>query len=666
MEDERRPDLDELADDAVEARVRQMMDPSIKDVPKPPSIANVGLPEPGTAPEIEGMPLAKGPLKIKILDHDDDKAQPKRTSSKPVPAGKDTPEPEATPAPDSTEDDEKTNQAVDDIIASESDQLLKAEDKEVLEAFRPEEKPQGGRIKRFFRAWWHNPRARWATIIVLLLAIAAAVAVPRSRYFVLNTAGVRASLSVHVLDESTFQPLKNVEVSAAGASALTDADGRVKLDQLRLGSTELVVDKRAFAPITQQITIGWGSNPQHDTRLKPVGAQYVFNVTDFLSGKGIKKVEAISGDASAVADEKGQLKLTIEDPADQLEIIFKGEGYREEKITLNANTKDETPLRLVPARKQAFVSKRSGTFDVYKVDIDGKNEEKILPGTGSERENMVLIMHPAKEIAALVSTREGKRNKDGYLLGTLTLINLVDNATTEVAASERVQLIDWIGDRIVYVQVAAGTSAANSKRHRLMSYDYEKNDNKELAASNYFNDVITAAGKLYYAPSGAYQNGVNVSLFRVDADGANRQIILAKEVWNLFRTSYDGLTLSAVSDWYDYRLGGKQPTKLGGEPATPASRVYVDSPDRTKSLWADTRDGKGVLIAYDIESKQDKTLHTQSGLKNPIRWLDNHTVIFRIHTDQETADYALSLDGGQPQKIRDVTNIGGIDQWYYY
>lgn len=52
---------------------------------------------------------------------------------------------------------------------------------------------------------------------------------------------------------------------------------------------------------------------------------------------------------------------------------------------------------MAPSRKHVFISKRSGTYDVYKVDVDGKNEEKVLSGTGSERPDAIaLSIHPTK------------------------------------------------------------------------------------------------------------------------------------------------------------------------------------------------------------------------------------------------------------------------------
>lgn len=650
-EKERQPDID-ADDSAALARVKRMME-GPEEPEKPAKTAAPAEPTPDkatTAPELADAPVPKEPVKPNPDTPPTD--TPKNLATK-----KEGPTPE---------DDPKTAKAVDDIVAHESDELLKAEDEKLAEAFRPAEKlTRWQKVKRFLHNWWGNPRARWITIGVILLLLAIIAVVPPSRYFVLNTAGVRASLSVQVLDESTFQPLKNVEVSAHGVSALTNTDGQAKLEKVKLGATELKIDKRAFAPITKKVTVGWGSNPQGEFQLTPVGAQYSFVVTDYLSGKGVAKIEAISGEASALSDENGKIKLTIDEPPDDIEVTIKGDDYREESFTISAATKDERAVSLVPGRKEVFVSKRDGKFDLYKIDIDGKNEERVLAGTGTEREDIALISHPKKEVVAMVSTREGKRNSDGYLLSTLTLVDLTNNSAKALVTSERIQLVDWVDDRLIYVQVAAGASAANPKRQRLMSYHHEDGTNNELATSNTFNDVLVAANKVYYAPSGAHQAG-GASFLRANADGSARLAILSKEAWNLFRTTYDHITVAVPSEWYDYRLDDQKPTKLSGEPANLTSRIYVDSPDGKKSLWVDSRDGKGVLLVYDINGKEDKTLRTQSGLKNPLRWLSNHTIIYRIHTDQETADYALSLNGGDPRKIRDVTNTRGIDQWYHY
>lgn len=565
------------------------------------------------------------------------------------------------------QDEDGADKVVDEIVAKESDDLLAAEDEKIAAAFVPQKRGLTAKVKGFFANWWANPRARRLTLVVLLVLVIAAGALPPSRYFVLNTAGVRAGASLTVLDDSTQQPLKNVRVNLAGKEGVTDTAGKVRFEKLKLGSTELVVEKRAFATVRRQVTLGWGSNPLADYKLRPVGSQYAFVLSDFLSNRAVENAEATSGESSAVSDKDGRVVLTIDEANDQeeLKVSIAAEGYRTEDLVINANDKAEQAVKMAAARKHVFISKRRGKYDVYKIDVDGRNEELVLSGTGSEREDMLLVPHPTDEVVALVSTRDNQRNSDGFLLSSLMLIDLSDNSTTKVTQSERVQIVDWLGDRLVYVQIAAGTSAGDPKRHRLVSYDYKNDDSDELASSNYFNDVMAAAGQVYYAPS-AYMLSEAIGFHRVNADGTARQSILDKEVWNVFRIEYDRLNFSVQQEWYDYKVGSTQAEKAKGAPAVLRTRIYVDSPDKKQSLWVDDRDGKGVLLAYNVEQKNDQVVRSQSGLKNPVRWLNNKTVIYRIHTDQETADYAMSLDGGEPVKVRDVSNTGGVDQWYYY
>lgn len=565
---------------------------------------------------------------------------------------------------ETTIEDDKTEEAVEDIIAKESDALMAAEDEKIASAFQPPVKKSFGQK---LRAFFGRKAVRTGLLLLLLVALAATIAVPEARYRVLNIAGVRSSASLVVLDDSTQQPLRGVSVKLAGNEAVTDQEGRAVFTDLKLGQTELVIEKRAFAAIQKQLIIGWGSNPLDDVQLRPTGSQYSFTVTDFLSGKPVAKVEAVSNEASALSNEKGEIKLTI-DAADETEreVVISGPGYREEKIILDLNQKESLPVVLVPERKHVFISNRSGRYDVFKIDIDGRNEKIVLPGTGSERDDMVLVAHPTEEIAALVSTKDNKRNDDGFLLSTLTVLNLKEETTKTVAISERIQIIDWAGSRIVYVQVKEGASGNSPDRHKLVSYDYKSGEFKDLAASNYFNDVMVADAKIYFAPSSTYVGASAAGLFRIEADGSNKQTILDKEVWNIFRTTYDRLTLAVQQDWYELRLGDTKAGKISGEPPSQKSRVYIDSPYTNRSLWVDLRDGKGVLLAYDSEDNKDEIIRTQSGLRQPVRWLSKNVIIYRINTEAETADFALSTDGGEPKKIRDVTNTSGVDNWYFY
>lgn len=567
-------------------------------------------------------------------------------------------------------EDKSTGNLVDEIIEEESDRLLAIDDaKAELSkgglAFKKKSLPS--KVKAALSAFWNNKLARNLTFggIVLLLGIT--FVVPSSRYFTLNLVGVRASTSMKIVDGKTNQPLKNVEVTVSGVVAKSDKDGQVELKQIKLGRQALVAKKPAFADLNQKMTFGWGSNPIGEISLTAVGSRYTFVVEDFLSAKPLD-AEAISGEYSARADKKGEIVLAVNDEnQDFIEIDIVADNYRTETKKLAIGTKEIQKLKLVPSKKHAFVSKRSGKYDLFKIDADGQNEELVLKATGKESEDKTVVLtHKSKNIAAFVTTRGEKYNADGFALSSLLVIDLDTNQAVKAAESERIQLIDFTDEHLLFVKIKAGESAASPNRHQLISYNIASSSEKNLHSTNYFNDVMSAKGLVYFSPAEYQANGV-IGFYQVQPDGNAKKQIYGEEVWNLFRVSYNIIAASVGQKWYEYDISTGQFNKQAGAPAVLKSRVYVDAPKNSHSAWVDERDGKGVLLLRsEGEQNEDKVLYSQAGLKNPIQWLDDDHIVYRISTNSETADYVISVSGGQPKKIVNVTNIAGIDRWYYY
>ncbi len=612
-----------------------------------------------------------GEAEIKKVDYDDLVAE-LESSKEPVPLPEvTTPEklPESKPAPVS---DAATDKAVDEIVAEEADTVLEAEDKK-LEADNEATAPKKRNLKRWLKGIWANPRSRWALIASVGTVILAIALIPWSRYFVLNNVGVRSSLNLTVVDSGTQLPLKNVQVTAAGVTGQTDDNGRVRLSRLKLGATKLKIQKRAFAASERNVVVGWGSNPLGQYQISAIGTQYSFVVTDFLSGKPIEKAQASSGEGNAISDKEGKITLTLDTSTigdtEKISVQVSAETYRTDTIAIEAGNKEAQAVKMVPAAKSVFISKRSGKYDVYIIDVDGKNEKKLVAGTGLERDDITVVADKVGKAAALVATRENIRNKDGYLLSTLYTVDLDSGALAKVDQSEQIQLVGWSKDRrLTYVKIAAGASGSNPKRHRLMSYSAENLAvPKELATSNYFNDVLMVDDRIYYAPSNAFQDSPKPGFFVISPDGSNLVTLYDKEVWNIFRTEYETAHLSVGDKWYTYKLGGPASTvTLGSAPSNQRSKLYENNPNGSVSAWVDNRDGKGVLLSYEPKAKKETVLQTKNGLKTPVRWLNDKYLIFRVNDGKETADYVLNTAGGEAKKIIDVTDTSGIDRWYYY
>ncbi len=566
-------------------------------------------------------------------------------------------------------EDAEMDSLVDDIVVREGDELLAARDAKLQRALqRTIPKPSfTQRLAGFFAVWWHNKYARYGTLLVISAGLTALAAMPTSRYYTLNAVGVRGAASLTILDNTTQQPLKNVAVQLGDRKSKTNQDGLVKLSGLPLGTQSLAVSQAGFSTINKTITLGWGSNPLGEFTMDAVGTQFRFKLTDYLSGKPVKSAEISRGDANAQANDKGELVLTTDQkqPSNQMAIIS-AEGYRSEKVSLEIGQKQSRVIAMVPSQKEVFVSKQSGKFDLYKMDIDGKNKQLLLAASGHEDGDISVVQNSSGSQVALVSKRDATKNQDGYPLQSLTLIETASGRVLKLDHSERIQIVDWIHDKLIYVKIKAGTSAGNAERYQLMSYDYNATARIQLASANYFNDVVSVQGNLYFTASNNYQGGSS-QFVRIGADNTGKQVLLDKtDVWNIIRTSYDSLSLSALSGGYIYKIGDPGAKKVSDTaPNTSETRFYLDASDGKHSLWTDTRDGKGVLLVYDGVTGKDKVLTTSAGLSYPVRWLNARTIVYRVSTPSETADYAVSLDGGAPKKIVDLTSTAGFGKWNY-
>jgi hypothetical protein len=433
----------------LEQKVDAMMDPHAHpaaqpDKPKqasaaasPPTIDIFS--DPSTAPEVP-KDLAKD-MALKV--------------EKPEPAQPSKPS-EATAPPAEDNDplgDEVTDAAVDSILQDESDKVLAAEDAKSQQAPTVEHLSVWQRFKNFTANLWAHKWFRLALVCGVLLLVVGAGAWPTSRYYALNTAGVRSSASITVMDSSTQLPLKNTLVQLGAQQTKTDETGVAHFTEVRLGAQQLVVERVAFAPIRKTIVVGWGSNPLGQMGLKAVGAQYVFTVTDYLSGKPIH-AEATSGEANATTDKSGKIVLTVEQPqTDTLEATIKADNYRTEKVTLPVTVTAPQAVRMVTDQPVVYVTKQRGKYDLYKVDVDGKNKQLLVPGTGRERQNISLISSPDGTQAALVSSRGTKRDASGFLLDSLTLIDVKTGATTTLDEAQNIRLLEWASQRLVYVAI---------------------------------------------------------------------------------------------------------------------------------------------------------------------------------------------------------------------
>jgi hypothetical protein len=599
------------------------------------------------------------------MAEDNHKTQPPSKEEAPAPPTEGDPvgEEQAAPSDDppgkTAIDGDEIDRAVDDIVAKEGDEVLAAED-----AAHAQQAPVRHRrgfwrgLGHIFALWLGTTKGRWLTFGLLVIGAGAVTVVQPARYYALNTIGVRASATAVVTDDLTQLPLAGVPVSLAGRQLQTDATGKARFTSLRLGPARLTIDRVGFARLERRVIIGWGSNPLGSFGLQATGARYTITVHDYLSGKPVSGVLATSGLASALSDQNGTIQLTLQDAsAAQSPITISKDGYRSGQVTLK-NTGQPTDVLLVGTRQAVFVAKQDGKYDLFKSDIDGANRTLLLPGTGNENANISLAVSQDGSHAALISTRDTQKDADGFALSTLSLVSVADGSTISLAHTEQVQLVTWVGSRLVFEQVSTDPNTPPANRYALVSYDYGTNSRLQLASGSKLNGVFYAQGAVYYAV--AQDDALpaqHAALYRIYADGNGKQTVLDSNVWSGLRTDYNTLSLQTADGWITYNIPNGTHDTINS-PASFTSRLYADNANGSQSLWVN----QGVLELYDAAGGKDRTVQSQPGLNYPLYWLGDDSVVFRVVSGNETADYAASLLGGTPHKITDVVNTYGFAQ----
>lgn len=645
----------------VEGHVVELMGPPQRlDGSKPPETDNptslAAKPTPvASAPETSAQPTASAP-EVDINELNEKlKAQ---VEGKGVPLSEADIDMNAPPSDldmSGQATDVTLEKAVDDIVRSDADKALPpaaADDHNaspvVMKASIIEH------IKQAYYRWWDRRLLRYGTLAVILALIVVVAFVPIVRNTVLNTLGVRTSLSVTAIDGSTSLPLKNVMLSVDSAQVKTNSDGYAKLQGIKLGSQAVKLQKAGFADIKKNLKLGMRTTDLGNIELKAVGTQYRIVLADYFSAKPITGVNVSSGEATTVSDKTGAAILTVAPNDDEkLSVVIKKQGFRTEKLDILAAKTEPTKLMLVPIQKEVFISKESGKYDLYKMDLDGQNKKVLLAGTGLETNALNVMVDPAGKRVALVSTRDDKRNKDGYLLSALTIVDIDSGESEVIEHAEQITLLGWSGSTLVYQQTVAGTSAANASRNKITSYEYTNAKRIQIANANYFNGTYLRGNVVYYVIS-SIDPSTKGGLVRSTIDATDKKTLYEGEVWQLYQTDYKTLKFQTPEKWYDYKIGSTA-TAESTPPANYAARKYIDSPDAKTSIWVDDRDANGALMEYNVADGKERQITLQKGLVDATRWINDRVVVYRTINGPQVDEYAVSLDGGEPRLLTAVS-----------
>lgn len=506
----------------------------------------------------------------------------------------------------------------------------------------------------------------WIVLLVIIIIVAAICAVPKTRAMLLNAAHVKGTLTVTVMDTAIHGPLSGVNVQVGTLAATTNSEGKATISGLKLGSQSVTLEKTAFAPVTKSVFLGWKTGAESTVSMQLTGTEYILKVVDGLSGLPVSGAQATSGSSAAQGNDSGGVALAIAKGTAGTPVTVAAEGYKDAKVQLPQSPSQPVAVKLTPTGSDVFVEREAGTYNVYKVDLDGQNKQLLLAGTGRETSHMNLVVSPDGRYAALVSTRDNQRDKAGYLLDTLTLIDVRTGKTESIDHAQDIQVVGCSGFQVVYTALQPDVAATSASRYELYSYSTKTQKRTEITHVNDFNDVVMSRGVIYYATAGQ-QGGASTGVFAIRPDGSQKRQLLAADVTNIFHTGYDQFLFATGKQWYAYKVGevpgDTKPTPTNST-YSGTERLYVEDGNGTKSAYVDGAKGQ-LLLDSMVSSGTDteKMLTQQAGLTYPVHWLGQTTLVYRVSTSSGAADYVVSTLGGTPQKVTAVTDVNGLTLW---
>lgn len=494
-------------------------------------------------------------------------------------------------------------------------------------------------------------------IVVLIVAL---LAIPKTRWPILNFVGFRGNLQVTLLEKTTNHPISNATVQLDATNQnITDASGKTTFKQMKLGSHKVLAQKSGYGDVTTTVVNSLGTTKPKIT-MKVIGIKLDFDLKNWLSEQPIGGAKVSFNKSIAQSDQTGRASLVIP-PTDQTQISVEitAPGYLTKTVKTELAV-ESREISLVSAEKNYFISKRDGKYDIFSSNLDGSSQQKLIEATGKEDDSLLqFTINRNNKQAILVATRDGKI-QNGRLIAGIYSVDLEHSTLKKIDEGSDVRLLDWADNAIVYTKADPSVNYDDPNVSHLMSFNTSSGKLSEISQTNYFAVAILAQGKVFYMPSDPYRSIDNAVLTSQDiASGAKKTYLDGKQLTYGTRSGYNTLALQDNNGGnYELKVGTGTTKASDTRPGTTFN--FALNAGGTMAAWSDQRDGQGALLTHNLKSGEEKVVAKSGGLTNPVRYINDDLVVVRVATSQETADYVVSLSTGKLGKIVDVSDIGTV------
>lgn len=504
-------------------------------------------------------------------------------------------------------------------------------------------------------------RKKWLTIAVLiLLPLIVLLAIPKTRWGVVNGLGLRTTMRFYVVENKAQKPVSNTAITLDGQYFTTTAeDGTAIFENAKFGSHTITVNKNGYSREDKTINVGLGGSKTNVT-LTTIGIKVDLDIKNWLTAEPISGATVSLKKDSVISDKTGRASIVV--PPDQgsaVKLQVSAPGYQTKLVPLNIGVESKE-VALASDAKDYFISKRDGKYDIFSSFVDGSDQQKVVEATGKEDASMLqFTMHRGNRYGILVANRDGTVTHNRVVAGVY-VIDFTTAALRKIDDGSDVRLLEWGDDTIVYQKTDPSLAYNDPGVTKLVSFNPLTNRQKQLAQANYFACALVAQDKLFYAAVNSSDDSGNTPLTSVDLTrGTTRTYLESSTPSWLTRADYNNLTLyTYTSQYFNIAIAGGATRTI--DRRVDAANQYSLSIDAKQTLTVESRDGQGTLLVKPVEGGDQRVVTKLSGLTHPIRYVSDRLVVVRIVTTTETADYLVDIPTAKTAKIVDVSDIRNI------
>lgn len=548
---------------------------------------------------------------------------------------------------------------VDDIAIDEvsiTDESLEQDDKK-LEQIKKDAKKKSKLLRTSDEKKKLKRRKILGIVSVFAMISVALLVAPFTRWPILNGIGLRSTLSVQVLDESSGKPVSRAMVRVADSEfLLADKNGVIDFQDVRLGKQRIEVQRIGYGNKSLKVTNGLRST-NAKLLMTVIGVKIDVDIKDWLSGKVIEGAEVSYKEASAVSDKTGRASIVIPPQNEQtVRLEVQAPGYLDKAIKTDVSV-ESRELSMVSAQKDYFISKRDGPFDIFSSNLDGSGQQKIIQATGKEDERFLQFsIDRTNSWGLLVSTRESRVVNERVVAGVYS-IDLKNSVLKKIDEGTDIQLLGWGDDSVSYQLSSANLGYDDPGLTKIVNFNPQAQKKKDLAQTNYFAVSAAAQNKIFYAKSDPFRDIADTALTGIDVStGKSKTYIDGSQMRYISRPNYDTVKVidnNGAANEIQVESGRVKAVDRSPQPSV----EFAKSPNGQTIAWSESRDGQGMLIQKNLQSSKQIEVLKIGGLTAPIRFVSDDLVIARLITTQETADYVISLSTGRFSKVVDATQI---------